>query len=1097
MKSANHILLALLLLTGLFLSLSAFSQAQGVKIITGTVVDEAGLPVPGAVVMVSGTTRGTSADIDGKYSISVSAKETLEFSSIGYSAQSIPVGSQTVINVTLKEDTLLLQETVVVGYGTQRKIDLTGAVDQIGDEIFASRPNSNVTQMLEGAVPNLNITLEDGKPIRTADYNIRGTTSIGQGGSALILIDGVEGDPAYLNPDDIASVTVLKDAASAAIYGSRAPYGVVLITTKNASKSKISVNYSNNFTISQPVVKPDYVTDGFTWASMMYQAYYNYYNSAPTDMNTMMPFSLNWLAEYRLRRDTGNLGTVISDGSWRVEAGNYAYFAEGTDWFGILYKDYTFSQTHNLSISGSSSKFDYYVSGRLYNYYGLYDSKTNTDDCNTQNMRVKVGYQAFSWLKLTNNFEFGHRKYNNPFVSSGGAGNIWAVINGNATPCQPFYNPDGTMTKAAAWTVGGFLYGNSKNVYETDYLRNTFGFTASFLDNALTINGDATYKLNDYNGMIRLYPDEYSERPGVLTTKAGLVSSIQQDHADTKYLSANLYADFTKTFGNHYLKVLLGYNYEQQSYSSLTSYNTDILSEDVESINLSFGTEKKKATGSWKKWRSVGVFTRLNYSFADRYLIQFNGRYDGSSKFPSNEQWAFFPSVSAGWRLSEEPWIKNNVSKKALSNAKVRFSWGTLGNSNVSPYYYDETFSFTNSRLLGGSIYRKTSSPDPIPTNLTWERSMTYDVGVDLAFLNDRLQFVADWYLRKTEDMFTDGPSIQAIYGADSPKGNYAELSTRGFELSLTWKDGFKLGGKPFHYNVKATLADYVSRIDKFNNDTKYIGGRNVPEYYEGMIVGELWGFVSNGLWQDQADIDVAVEGARAAGQTYYDSLNQMSSDYSLHPGDIKIEDLNGNGYIDRGDQTLSNPGDRTIIGNNEPRFMYSFTIGADWNNFYASVFFQGVGKRDYITGGDSGMIWGQYNRQYNQIPMWQLGNYWTEENRDAYMPRYSARMSPFYSIQRRGNSRYMLDVSYIRLKNVQFGYHLPERWIKPLRLTKASIFFSGENLWDWSPMYKHVWGTVDVLGMGEDPENSDSTAGSGGCYPVMSSYSFGINITF
>ena len=1090
-KNLKHILAVAAVL------LPVMALAQGSRQVKGTVVDEGGLPLPGVSVLVSGTSNGTVTDIDGAYTLSVPDGKSLEFSCVGFASQILQVGEQKVINVTLKEDSIALEETIVIGYGTQRKVDLTGSVEQVGSEVFNSRPNSNVTQMLEGAIPNLNIAITDGKPIRTADFNVRGTTSIGQGGSALILVDGVEGDPSMLNPDDIESVSVLKDAASAAIYGSRAPYGVVLITTKNAKKGKTVVNYSNNFTISQPVVKPQYVSDGYTWAEHFYMGFYNYNGTNPYDMNTIMPFTTSWLMEYRNRKATGNFGTVISDGSWRVNAGEYAYFGEGTDWFGLLYKDHAFAQSHNISVSGSSDKFDYYVSGRIYKFYGLYNSDTNTDDYSSQNMRVKLGYQAFPWLKLTNNFEQGHRKYNNPFVSSGGNGNIWSQINASAPPCMPFYNPDGTMTKAAAYTVGGFLYGNSKNVYENDYFTNTIGFNAVFFDKTLTVNGDFTYKLKNYNGMIRKYPDTYSPAPGVQDTKPGILSSITQDTAETKYMSANLYTDYTRTFGKHYLKAMVGYNYEQQSYSRLYTYNTDILSETVENINLSFGTENKKITGSWNKWRSVGLFYRLNYSFDDRYLLQLNGRYDGSSKFPANERWAFFPSVSAGWRISEEPWLKNLISKQVLSNLKFRLSYGSLGNSNVSPYYYDETFSFGSSRLLDGVVYRKTSAPDPIPTNLTWETSKTYNGGIDIGFFNDKLTISADTYLRKTVDMFTDGPSIQAVYGAESPKGNYAELSTRGMELSIQWKDGFKLAGKPFNYSIKATLADYVSKIDKFNNDLKYIGGGNTPEFYEGMAIGERWGFVSNGLWQSQEEIDAAQALARAAGQQYYDTLNQMSSDNSLHPGDIKIEDLNGNGYIDRGDMTLGNPGDRKIIANVEPRYLYSFTFTADWNNFYASVFFQGVGKQDYITGGDSGMIWGQYNRQYNQMPKWQLGNYWTEENRDAWMPRYSSRMSPFYSIQRRANTRYILDVSYIRLKNLTFGYNLPEKWIKHLGLTKASVFFSGENLWDWSPMYKHVWGTVDVLGLGTDPENSDTTAGSGGCYPILSSYSFGINITF
>lgn len=1086
-----------LFLISLSILLPIAALAQGARVVKGVVSDENGEPLPGVVVLVSGTTTGITTDFTGSYSINVPNGKTLDFSCIGYASQTIDPGKLSVLNVTLKEDFLLLEETVVVGYGTQRKVDLTGAVDQITSDVFVARPNANVTQMLEGAVPNLNITLADGKPIRTADFNIRGVTSIGQGGSALILVDGVEGDPSMLNPNDIASVSVLKDAASAAIYGSRAPYGVVLITTKNAQKGRTVVTYSNNLTFSSPVVKPDYVTDGLTWATMMCEGWFNYNGNLPTHMNLIMPFSLNWLNEYRLRHDTGNTGTVVSDGSWRVDAGDYAYFPEGTDWFGILYKDNSFGQTHNLSLSGSSQKFDYYISGRIYNYSGLYNSETNTDNCFTENMRVKVGYQAYPWLKITNNFEQGHRKYNNPIVASGSAGNIWANINSQAPVCMPFYNPDGTMTAAAANTVGGFLYGSSTNVYENDYVKNTVGLNASFLDNALTVNADATYKWTNSNGYTRKYPDAYSPRPGVMETKSGVVSSFTEDRDIIKYFSLNAYADYTKKLKKHYFKAMLGYNYEQRTRDKLHVYNTDLLSETVDNINLTQGSTDKKITGTWAKWRTVGIFSRINYSFDDRYLFQFNGRYDGSSKFPSRSRWAFFPSVSLGWRLSEEPFMKNNVSKKAVSNIKARLSYGSLGNSNISEYYYDETFGFGTSRLLNGVKYRQTSAPDPIPDNLTWEKSQTIDVGLDLGFLEDRLSLTADWYTRKTDDMFSVGPTIQAVYGADAPEGNYASLTTRGCEVTVIWKDRFKLASKPFDYSIKATFADNVSKIDKYNNETGYIGGRNIPEYYPGMVIGELWGFVCNGLWQDQADIDVAEALARAAGAERYDIINQFSKDYSIHPGDPKIEDLDGNGYIDRGDQTLSNPGDRKIIGNSSPRYMYSFTFSFDWNNFYASIFFQGVGKQDFITEGDSGMIWGQYNRAYNQIPKWVLGNYWTEENRDAWLPRYASGANPLAGTSRRGNTRYMLDVSYIRLKNVQFGYNLPEKWIKPLHLSKVSVFFSGENLWDWSPMYKYIKGTVDVLALGQDPENHDTTAGTGGCYPVLKSYSFGINLTF
>ena len=683
----------------LFVVLPFVGFGQGTRVIKGTVKDASGEPLPGAIVLVAGTSNGTSTDLDGNYSLSVPSGKALEFSSIGYVTKTEIIGARSVIDVTLEEDTIMLEETVVVGYGTQRKVDLTGAVDQIGGDVFTARPNANVTQMLEGAVPNLNISLADGKPIRTADFNIRGVTSIGQGGSALILVDGVEGDPSMLNPDDIASVSILKDAASAAIYGSRAPYGVVLITTKNAQKGQPVITYSNNFTFSSPVVKPDYVTDGLLWATMMCEGWYNYNGSLPTHMNLIMPFSLAWLNEYRLRHDTGDTGTVVSDGSWRVDAGNYAYFPEGTDWFGILYKDSAFGQTHNFSLSGSDKKFDYYVSGRVYHYSGLYNSDTNTDKCLSENMRVKVGYQAYPWLRITNNFEQGHRKYNNPIVASGSAGNIWANINSQAPVCMPFYNPDGTMTAAAANSVGGFLYGASTNVYENDYVKNTVGVNTSFFDNTLTVNADATYKWTNSNGYTRKYPDAYSPRPGVFETKSGIVSSFTEDRNIIKYISINAYADYTRTIKKHYFKAMLGYNYEQRSSDKIHAQNTDLLSETVENINLTFGTDDKRLSGSWARWRSVGIFSRINYSYDDRYLIQFNGRYDGSSKFPSNERWAFFPSVSAGWRLSEEPFVKNNISKKAISNIKFRFSYGSLGNSNVREYYYDETFGFSNSQI--------------------------------------------------------------------------------------------------------------------------------------------------------------------------------------------------------------------------------------------------------------------------------------------------------------------------------------------------------------------------------------------------------------
>lgn len=366
-----------------------------------------------------------------------------------------------------------------------------------------------------------------------------------------------------------------------------------------------------------------------------------------------------------------------------------------------------------------------------------------------------------------------------------------------------------------------------------------------------------------------------------------------------------------------------------------------------------------------------------------------------------------------------------------------------------------------------------------------------------MSFLSGRLSFNGDWYSRKTLDMYTVGPTLPDVFGASSPKGNFAEMTTNGYEFIIKWNDSFNLAGKPFNYSVRASLADYISTIDKFNNATKSLSTSSLnTNYYEGMRIGEIWGFVSNGLWQNQAEIDVAEAKAREAGQKYYNPLMQTSKTYKLYPGDIKFEDLNGNGYIDRGKNTVDDPGDRKIIGNAEPRYIYSFGFDFEWNGITLSAFFQGVGKQDWYPSNEASTLWGQYNRPYGQMPKWHIGNYWTEDNPDAYLPRYTGYYAPLYKGTNNANTRYLMDVSYIRLKNIQVGYTLPEKWTKAIKMKKISVFFSGENLWTWSPMYRHTR-DIDVTANIYGTDSVLDTTGDGYNYPTMRSYSFGINLTF
>lgn len=1095
MKLFSRFFLTLLTMLFLGVSLSATGQTvdKGISV-TVKVTDKAGA-MPGAGILVKGTTNGQITGADGTTTLTnVAPDAVLVVTFVGYQTVEVPVKGRANVSVTL-EDSLTLDEIVVVGYGTQKKANLTGAVDQVGSETFEGRSNANLTQMLQGQIPNLNLKFKDGRPNSSPSYNIRGTTSIGQGGSALILIDGVEGDPSLLNPNDIESVSVLKDAASSAIYGSRAPYGVVLITTKTARQGKPTVSYQANLTFEQPTTIPDYVSNGYTWADHFYKAYYNYNLSNPSGINKTMEFSTAWLAEYQRRNETGNYEVLVSDGSIGT-AGRWLYFIEGEDYIGKLYRNHMTSQTHNISVSGSDDKFDYYVSGRYYGNNGIFDTDVNPESYKILNGRMKMGYKVTPWLRISNNTDISWTKYVMPQTYSEGNGNIWRNIADEGHPCSPIWNPDGTLSHSAVYSVGDYLYGHSNRGYINRQVKTTFAAQAKFIDDRLRLNADFTYRNKDFNTTVKKVKSEFSRYEGTTETISGTQSYLSETIRNYEYLATNEYVEFEDTFaGKHYFKALLGYNYEQETYKNTYSYNDDLLTPDVTNINLAMGIDNRSITGDYYRWRTVGAFARINYAFADRYLIEVNGRYDGSSKFPQRQRWAFFPSVSVGWRLTEEPWFK--VSKDALSNIKFRASFGALGNSNVGNYAYDETFSFDNGRIINGAKVRYTSAPAPIPESLTWETAQTLDFGLDMSFLKGRLSFTGDYYIRKTLDMYTVGPTLPDVFGASSPKGNYAEMTTRGYEMTIRWNDSFNLAGKPFNYGLKASLVDYKSIIDKFNNRKKELSTAAYnTNYYAGMVVGEIWGFVSNGLWQNQDEIDAAEAGALAAGQKYYNPLMQTSKTYKLYPGDIKFEDLNGNGYIDRGQNTVDDPGDRKIIGNSEPRYIYSFGIDLEWNNIFLSAFFQGVGKQDWYPSNEASVIWGQYNRPYAQMPKWHLNNYWTEDNPDAYLPRYAGYYAPFYKGTNNANTRYLMDVSYIRLKNLQVGYTLPSKWTDAIRMKKVSIFFSGENLWTWSPMYKYTR-DIDVTANIYGTDSVLSSTGDGFNYPTLRSYSLGLNITF
>ncbi len=1048
------------------------AQQREVK---GKVTDESGEPLIGVSVRIKDKTSGVTTNIDGQFSISVQEGEILVFSYIGFTPQEVRYSGTGSINVVLTTDMQTIEEVVVVGYGTQKKINLTGAVDQVSGDVLNERPIPNVSQGLVGVIPNLNIKMGDGKPTQAPSYNIRGTTSIGQGGSALVLIDGVEGNPSLLNPHDIQSVTVLKDAASAAIYGARGAFGVVLITTKDPAKDKTTITYSNNFAIKTPTAVPDLVSNGYEWASGFNESWtaWNDYSQTPQNVNKTMKFSQEYLEELR-RRDADPSLPKFEVGP----NGEYVYY-DNTDYYDLLYKNNNSSMEHNISVAGSSEKASYYVTGRLYDQKGLF--RYNSDDYRMYNFRAKGSIDPLSWLRVENNSEFSSMLYHNP-LNVGEGGGIWRNIADEGHPMAPFLNPDGTLSYSAAYTVGDYYYGKNGIDMNRRVFRNTTALKSNFFENTFRINTDFTFQNSDYDEQRLRVPVPYSRIPGVIEYVGTNTNDIQNINTQTQYLAANLYGEYENTFNeSHYFKVLGGFNYEQSSYNRLLNSRNGLIYEDVKDINLALG-QSIITSGGHEQWNIMGGFFRLNYAFNDKYLFEVNGRYDGSSKFPEDQRYAFFPSVSAGWRIDQEGFWK--VSPNAISNLKVRASYGSLGNGNIGSYVFQEQFGISQiGRIIGGIRPQRTQMPNVIPAGLTWETSTTTNVGLDIAALSNRLNLVADAYQRNTTDMFTIGNQLPAVFGTGVPKGNYADLETFGWEASITWRDRFEVSSKPFTYNIGISMADSKSKITKFNNEE-----RRLNDYYAGQTLGEIWGYTTAGYFTSLDDI------ANSADQR----LIRASNSGQFLPGDIKFADINGDGVINNGLNTVDDPGDMKIIGNSSPRYSYGINLGADWNNFSISSFFQGILQQDWWPGAEASIFWGQYNRPYNDLPAWQQGNQWSEDNPDAYLPRlrgYTAQGSgrQLTSVQ----TKYLQNIAYIRLKNLQVSYTLPSSLLENVKISSARIYLAGENLWSWSPLYK-ITRDIDVESTGgSDSVLTSGTSGNAYNYPMMKSFSLGLSISF
>lgn len=1059
-------------------------------VVQGTIRDSKGLPLEGVAVILDGTTNGVMTDENGRFSISLPHESaTLCVTCLGYTTQYVNVlAGQDAVQILMTEDSVALEETVVVGYGTQKKVNLTGAIATVSSKNLENRTSATLTHMLMGSVPGLNVTMSSGRPGNSASINIRGVNSI-NGGNPLVLVDGAEGDLSRVNPSDVESISVIKDASAAAIYGARASAGVVLVTTKSGQvkDGMATVRYSGRFGWTQPTTSTDFETRGY------YSVYLNdlFFNAANGKNYTF--YTEADMQELWARR---NDKTEHPDRPWvvidqREGRDTYVYYAN-TDWYHELFKDNHPTQQHNISLSGGTEHVKYFLSAG-YNYEeGVF--RRNTDKLNKVNFRAKLDFDITKWMRLSNNTSYYRSSYFYPGFSS--VNTAFSLMTVHALASYPAHNPDGTSIGFTSFADNNYVMDGMLTALDnpafsnTDVNDNLYNTTELVIKplKQLEIRANFTYGHNQYRNTNRSANTTYSRYPGeiVTNTTGRFIDRLSETVETQHYYSTNIFATYSDTFKDaHNLKVMAGYNWETKHYKDINATGYYLLSQNLNDLDIvgsaEDGTVREETSGGQNEYAIAGFFARANYDYKGRYLFEVSGRYDGTSRFAADSRWGFFPSASAGWRISEEPFFE--PAKKAVDNLKIRYSYGSLGNQQVGYYDYIRKISVSTQSYTFGTGTKPTVATigAPVASDLTWETSSQHNVGLDMAFLNNRLAFTGEAYIRDTKDMLTTGKDLPSTYGASLPKMNAADLRTKGYELSLSWKDMFTLAGKPFSYNVTATFSDYVTDITKFENDTKLLSS-----YYEGQRWGEIWGYRVDGLFaSDEEAANYAVD------QSYVNNaINSASgSERGLKAGDLKFIDLNGDGYVNEGDNTVDNPGDREIIGNSQPRYNYGLNLGFQWMGFDFSIFFQGIGKMDWYPAANTLLFWGPYARPYATLmPRDFHTMIWSEENPDAYFPRprgYTALSSNRQLTVK--NDRYLQNIGYCRLKNITVGYSLPKKWMDKVKMDGIRFYFSGENLHYWSGLKS------DYI----DPEMAQTNSNTMRIYPWQKSFIFGVDITF
>ncbi|QCX38474.1 TonB-dependent receptor [Aureibaculum algae] len=1069
----------------IFSTLLTFSYGQ--KEIKGLVTNTSNEPLVGVTIQEVGTANGVVTDFDGNFSIKVAEGKSLTFSYLGFLTKKMIVGKITIINVVLEEDLKALNEVIVVGFSSEKKINLSGAVSSVSTDDLATRPISNITQGLQGISPGLNIDFNSGAPGSNPTINIRGFTSI-NGGDPLIIIDGVPSEVSLLNllaPEDVASISVLKDASSAAIYGARAAFGVVLVTTKMGNQDKMVINYNASATSGTPTVVPNKTTDPYIYLALQKLAEDN---TPWTGIGTSDQ-RLNWARE---RSDDPN-GTVGVRES-TTGSGLWEYMGN-QNWTDYFLSNATFSQNHNLSVSGGSEKVNFFMSASHNKHNG--SLKIAEDYFTRTGMRARVNANITDWLRIGNNTSYLLSKRKNPSYF-----NIQTLY--DFAPTDWDKNPDGSWSNNGVGLMGAQLTDGGDEVDKNNTFQTTFTTEISLLKDILKVNAEYTFQKENRN--YDAYYSKYNIGYGPADIREEGVNEVWKYFRDKQYQVFNIYGTVDKTYGNHAVKLIGGYNKEEFRDDYVTINREGVISSSLPTLQLATGN--LQANQYIDSWALEGVFFRANYIFKDKYIVEFNGRYDGSSKFPIDKRYGFFPSVSGAWNISNEGFMQN--LNPTLNLLKIRASFGTLGNQDVGSFDYIPSMgSGLANYIINGEQPLQITSPGIVSNNYTWEEVTSKNFGLDLGLFQNKFNASFDYFIRDTKGMLTLGKDLPSVLGASEPKENAGDLRTKGWELALTYKNNFGSTDNPLRFSARFNISDSKSIITRFDNPNK-----SLLQYYEGMEIGEIWGLTSDGLFQSQDEIDALDES----------SLIPWGA-LDIVEGWPKYVDLDGNQKIEKG-LTVDDSKDLKVIGNMLPRFRFGLNLDFNWKNIDLGIFFQGVGKRDFYP--RDYLYWGFYQQPYaggyehlqdfyraTDDSADQMANHsqsyinagLASSNTDSKYPVYQSWLADRNLGERIDQAQglsvpqtaYLLDGSYVRLKNITVGYTIKSQLVKKIGISSFRVYFSGDNLHEWSKIAKFFDPeAISDIGNRINPSVSIGRGqNSGYQYPYQRKYSFGINVSF